>query len=523
MEFVKLVTGAAMAEIDRRTIAAGIPGIALMENAGRQVFDAIVDCWEEVSGLDAVVVCGRGNNGGDGFVVARLLSQAGGRPRVFLAAERAAVRGDAAHHLGLLEAAGVQVELLLDEADLENLRRALSAADLVVDALLGTGLSGAPRPEMERIIEAINRAGLPVVAVDLPSGLEAGTGQVHGACIDATLTITFGLPKVGQLFYPGRAYCGDLRLVEIGLSPEAVEAVPAAAYLLTEERMAALIPRRPGNAHKGSCGSVAVVAGAVGMTGAAALAAEAALLAGAGKVTLGVPASLNDILEVKLTEVMTRPLPEVRKRRCLALRSLGEILDMVEGADCLALGPGIGRYRETVELVRRLVKRVRLPIVLDADGLYALAGATELLGEREGPTILTPHPGEFARLTGLKVQEIAAAPLERAGEFALHHRVTLVLKGAPTIVALADGRRLVNPTGNAGMATAGAGDVLTGLIAGLVAQGLEPEMAACLGVYLHGRAGDLARDQRGEWGMKAGDICQQVPQAILRTYLAGKS
>jgi ADP-dependent NAD(P)H-hydrate dehydratase / NAD(P)H-hydrate epimerase len=521
VEFVKLVTGEEMAEIDRRTIAAGTPGAELMESAGRRVFDAIVEEWEGLEGLCPVVVCGRGNNGGDGFVIARLLHQAGAAVRVFLTTTREAVRGDAAHHLRLLEEAGGKVELLLEEGNLEVFREALEGADLVVDALLGTGLKGAPRPEAARIIECVMGSGRPVVAVDLPSGLEAGTGRVHGACMRAVLTVTFGLPKVGHLFFPGRTHCGILRLVDIGFSAEVIQTSPVDTYLLDEERMAALIPRRTDDAHKGTCGTVAVVAGSVGMTGAATLAADAALMAGAGRVTLGLPSSLNDIVEGKLTEVMTLPLAEVRKRRCLALRGLGEILELSGRSDCLALGPGVGRYRETVELVRRLVVQVERPLVLDADGLFALAGATDLLKERAAPIILTPHVGEFARLTRLATEDISSDPLGHAGRFAVEHGVVLVLKGGPTVVALADGRCLVNPTGNAGMATAGAGDVLTGLIAGLLGQGMSPEMAACLGVYLHGRAGDLARDQIGEWGMKAGDIGHLVPRAILDTYAAG--
>ena len=510
-----------MGEIDRQTMAAGTPGVQLMENAGRQVFGVISEEWEDLQDLCVTIVCGRGNNGGDGFVVARLLSQSGAEPRVFLTAEEETVRGDAAEHLERLKAAGVAVETLLGQDSLEPLERALEGADLVVDALLGTGLKGPPRPEAARVIECVMQADRPVVAVDLPSGLEADTGQVHGSCVHAVLTVTFGLPKTGHLFFPGRAYCGILRLTDIGLASEAIQRCPSRTLLLTEERMAECIPLRPEDAHKGTCGSVVVVAGSVGMTGAAALTADAALLAGAGRVTLGVPASLNDILEAKLTEVMTWPLPEVGKRRCLALRGLGEIERLLDGADCLALGPGVGRYRETVELVRRLVPRVELPMVLDADGLFALAGAVELLSERTAPTVLTPHLGEFARLTGLDAVQIAKAPLECARQFAQEYQVTLVLKGAPTVIGLADGRRLVNPTGNPGMATAGSGDVLTGLITGLLAQGLEPEMAACLGVYLHGRAGDLARDKLGEWGMKAGDIGQMLPQATLETLERG--
>lgn len=519
VDFIKLVTGREMAEIDRRTIEErGIPGAELMERAGRGVVDAIAEKWEGLEDLQAVVVCGKGNNGGDGFVVGRLLHQGGVEVRLFIVERQDVVTGDAAHHMKLFEAVGGQVETLVEAEALDALHAALEDADLAIDALLGTGAHGPPRERVARVLECLNQSGVPIVSVDLPSGLDADTGAAIGVCADATLTVTFGLPKVGHMFFPGRDRCGILHLVDIDFPADIVAASPAATRLLTGERVSRLIPQRAGDAHKGSCGAVCVVAGSVGMTGAAALTADTALRAGAGRINLGIPASLNDILEVKLTEVMTRPLPEVRKHRCLALRALGDIIGLLERADCLALGPGLGRHPETAELVRRLVQAVELPLVLDADGLNALAASTDILRERTAPIVLTPHIGEFVELSGLDKGEILARPLEVARQFAQKHQVVLVLKGAPSVVALPDGQTLVNSTGNAGMATAGSGDVLTGLIAGLVAQGLAVDEAACLGVYLHGRAGDLACDQLGEWGMTAGDISRSVPQAILDTY-----
>ncbi len=514
MDLPKLVTGREMAAVDQRTSAeAGISSAELIERAGTEVVAAIAARWDGLAGLQAVVLCGKGHNGGDGFAVARLLRAGGGSVRVFLATDRTAVQGAAAEHLRRCEQEGGAVEVLGE--DLAPLAAALRAADLVIDALLGTGLRGAPRPAMARIIERIADCERPVVAVDIPSGVEADTGQVHGAAVQAVLTVTFGLVKVGQLFYPGRSHCGALHLANIGFPESILRAATAQALLLSAEGLGPLVPRRRGDEHKGSCGTVAVVAGSVGMTGAAALTADAALRSGVGRVHLGVPASLNDILEVKLSEVMTRPLPEVRKRRCLSLRALGEVRAMLTRADVLALGPGLGRYRETEELVRRLVLQTELPLVVDADGLSALAGRADVLKGRSAPLVLTPHVGEFARLSGLTKQRIAAAPLAVARDFAGDLGATLVLKGAPTVVALRDGRVAVNSTGNAGMATAGSGDVLTGLIAGLMAQGLDPEAAACLGVYVHGRAGDRAAERLGEWGMRAGDIADEIALAMV--------
>lgn len=517
MELAKLVTGREMSEVDRRTIAeAGIAGVELMERAGAEVVAAIAARWDGLAGLQAVVLCGKGNNGGDGFVIARLLGAGGAAVRVFLAAEREAVQGDAAEHLRRYEQEGGVVEATGE--DLSPLDAAIAQADLVVDALLGTGLQSAPRPTIARVIERVALGRCPVVAVDLPSGVESDSGRVQGACVQAALTVTFGLAKIGQVFYPGRSYCGTLHLADIGFPADIVQSTQATALLLSAEGLGSLLPQRRGDAHKGSCGSVAVVAGSVGMTGAAALTADAALRSGAGRVSLGVPASLNDILEVKLSEVMTVPLSEVRKRRCLSLRALGEVRDLLLSADVLALGPGLGRYRETAELVRRLVLESELPLVLDADGLNAFAGAADLLKGRSAPLVLTPHVGEFARLSGLDREQILAAPIAVARDFAVAFGTTLVLKGAPAVVALQDGRVAVNSTGNPGMATAGSGDVLTGVIAGLIAQGVDYEVAACLGVYLHGRAGDRARDQLGEWGMRAGDLAAEIPVALVETW-----
>lgn len=514
MDLPKLITGREMAEIDRRTIAeAGTSSAELIERAGAEVVAAIAARWDGLAGLRAVVLCGKGNNGGDGFAAARLLGAGGGSACVFLAADRAAVQGAAAEHLRRCEQAGCAVEVL--GADLAPLDAALREADLVIDALLGTGLRGAPRPAMARVIERMADCARPVVAVDMPSGVEADTGRVHGAVVQAVLTVTFGLVKVGHLFYPGRSHCGALHLVNIGFPEPILRAATAAALLLSAEGMGSLVTRRRGDEHKGSCGTVVAIAGSVGMTGAAALTADAALRSGAGRVHLGVPASLNDIVEVKLSEVMTRPLPEVRKRRCLSLRALGEVRAMLTRADVLALGPGLGRYRETAELVRRLVLQTEQPLVLDADGLSAFAGRADALKARSAPLVLTPHAGEFARLSGLDKRQLADAPMAVARDFASEFGATLVLKGAPTVVALADGRVAVNSTGNAGMATAGSGDVLTGIIAGLMAQGLGAGEAACLGVYVHGRAGDRAAERLGEWGMRAGDIADETALALV--------
>ena len=514
--FPRVVSRSEMAAVDRSTIDNyGVSGAELMERAGRRVVETIQRRWEGLEGLDVAVVCGKGNNGGDGFVVARLLAESGVAVQVLATASRSALSADAEHHFGLLEAAGIGVSSLDDDSASQ-----LGKVDLIVDALLGTGLTGGVRAEQASAIEAINSAGPPILAIDLPSGLDADTGRADGVCVRAALTVTFGLPKIGQMFFPGRSYCGALELVDIGFAPQAVAACKTTTYLLTRTGIGRLVPERSPVAHKGSCGSAFVVAGSVGMTGAAALTADSALRVGAGRASLGIPASLNDILEIKLTEVMTRPLPEVRGRRCLSLRARGELERAAVEADCVAIGPGLGTYRETSELVRRVVDSLAIPMVIDADGLNAFAGHTDILKDRANALVLTPHLGEFTRIADVDMADVVAEPLKHARNLAQTLSLTVVLKGAPTLVALADGGVYVSPTGNAGMATAGSGDVLTGTIAGLICQGLEAAEAACVGVFVHGLAGDLARERCGQWGMKASDVKEHLPEAVLSVWNA---
>ena len=518
---MKLVTGKQMAAIDRYAIQEmGVPGLDLMERAGQAVFEALFRMLEAPKKI--TVVCGKGNNGGDGFVVARLLETQDIPVSVFLVGERGALKGDARTNLERAAEREIPIYEVLKEEDLKRLSDEFASSDGIVDAIFGTGMQGAVRGLAARVIERINdaadasKSGCPVVAVDLPSGVDADTGDVAGPCVRAHQTITFGLPKVGQAFYPGRAYFGTLEIADIGFPPKAVEAAESALEWITPDEIAAILPRRAPDAHKGDCGRVVVIAGSVGLTGAAALASEAALRTGSGLVTLGVPASLNDILEVKLTEVMTRPLPEVRKPRCLSLRAVGDIRRLMERADCVAIGPGLGTHRETIELVGRVVEAAKRPLVIDADGLNALSKNTTPLKNTAADVVITPHPGELSRLTGRTIADIRSDPIRAAEEAAAEFHATVVLKGAPTVIGTKGGRVFVNATGNAGMATGGSGDALTGMIASLIGQGLSPEEAAWSGVFLHGAAGDLARDRKGEPGMIAGDLVACIPEALQR-------
>ena len=512
---MKLVTAKQMASVDRRAIQEeGVPGLDLMERAGENVFEGVCGLLGTAEGKTVAVVCGKGNNGGDGLVVARLLHKHGAKPEVFLLAKRDQPAGDAKTNLERVLDLGVTVHEVLSDGDLTAMADSLGKSDAVVDAVFGTGLQGQVRGLARRAIEAINASARPVLAVDLPSGLDTDNGQILGACVKANATVTFGLPKIGHVFYPGRTQCGTVTVSDIGFPAHVIDDLDANIHLSTPRQVACLLPEREPTVHKGECGRVVLVAGSVGMTGAAALAAEATLKSGAGLAILAVPASLNDILEVKLTEVMTSPLPEVRKRRCLSLRAVGQIRSLLGDADVLAIGPGLGRHPETQELVRRIVAEASLPTVIDADALYALGQPAESLSKKDCDIVLTPHVGEFSKLSGLPVADVLARPRESALDFAHQASVTVMLKNAPSMVATAAGELFVNPTGNPGLATAGAGDVLTGIIAGLMAQGLSGQHAATLGVYLHGWAADLAKSTKGEMGLVAGDVLRAVPAAI---------
>lgn len=511
---MKLVTAAQMRDIDKRAIEQfGIPSLTLMENAGRGIAELIrAQFGENLVQTKFAIVCGKGNNGGDGLVVARYLKRWGAPVSVFLLASRETLSGDARTNLGRAEEVGIAVEQVKGEALAER----LEDADILVDAILGTGFSGNNlNDEIGGAITALNRSGVPIIAIDVPSGLNCDTGEVPESCTRAFLTATLGLPKSGMYFYPGKAYCGHIEVIDIGIPDTCVEVSKIDSDVVTSSEADSWIPERRPTDNKGDAGKVSIFAGSVGLTGAAALAAISAVRAGSGLVTVGCPSSLNDILEAKLTEAMTKPLPEVRPKRCLSMRSLGMMMEMAKTSDSVCLGPGIGRHRDTMELVRRFVGSFHGRLILDADGLYAFSAHAELLKLSPAEMVITPHPGEFARLVGKKVSEIEDNRLEAAMALAIEIEKVVLLKGAPTIIATPDGRAYVNPTGNAGMATGGSGDVLAGVITAFLGFGMAAEAAAVCGAYVHGLAGDLARDEWGTFGMTASDIVAKLPAAML--------
>lgn len=514
-----LLSADEMRQLDRDTIAGGhAAGEDLMERAGAGVAEAMERRYGPTLAMRVLVLCGTGNNGGDGFVAARHLRGRGAEVTVGVIGDPKRIQGDARAHLERLESAGGTVVALADEAALERLVSSRDHWDYALDAVLGTGARGTPEGLSASAVQSLRElddAGTRVVAVDLPTGVNADTGEIARRAVRADLTVTFGHAKRGHVLYPGRAFTGVLEVVDIGLAPAAPEPGRHPFELATAAAMADLLPERDPRAHKGSTGRVLIVGGSVGLTGAVALAARAATRAGAGTVQAAVPASLNDALEAKLTEEMTIPCPETGAR-AFALDALEPILKRAAAADVVVVGSGLSRTPEAAELARRLISGCPRPLVIDADGLNALEGATKLLEQGDAPRVLTPHLGEAARLTGLSAATLEAKRLDAALEWAGRLRSVLVLKGAPTVTAAPRGIATVNPTGNAGLASAGTGDVLCGVIAALMAQGLDAYDAARLAAFVHGAAGDLAAAEIGAVGFSAGDCVERLPRVIQR-------
>jgi len=511
---MRVLNAAQMRDADARAINdIGIASLVLMENAGRQAVAAMEAMYDDLSERHVAVLCGRGNNGGDGFVVARTLAQRGVGVSVFLIGRVADVRGDARINLEILGRLGLTVLEIADSQAWELHFAEFSDCTLVVDAIFGTGLNAPVTGLIESVITDVNASGIPIVAIDLPSGLSADSHEPIGPSIEAALTVTLAAPKLSLVLPPAESRAGDIVIADIGIPNEVIDAVDGPRVeLLTRASMRDLITPRSADSHKGDYGRVLVVAGSKGKTGAAHLAAMGALRSGAGLVTVATPKSCLDVVAGLAPEYMTEPIDEAING--LDLDNVDALLDIAR--DVVAIGPGLGQAEGTREFIRQFVDRATMPLVVDADGLNAFAGDPDRLAGREGrDVIITPHPGEMARLLGMSTDEVQASRLEIARNFAVAHRVYVVLKGYRTLIATPDERVFINPTGNPGMATGGTGDVLTGMIAGWLGQLLDAEAACKLAVYLHGLAGDLAESDLGEVAMTAGDLSARIGRAVV--------
>jgi hydroxyethylthiazole kinase-like uncharacterized protein yjeF len=504
-----VVTAREMAEMDRYSIETlKIPGLILMENAGIGIVRSALAILGRFENKKVAIFCGPGNNGGDGYVVARHLINAGAWVETFILAAREKIRGDALANLVILENMNHQPSFI------DKMPVALHhTPDLIIDALLGTGVKGALKGIIAEAVRFINDQSAPILVVDIPTGVDADTGSVDGPAIRASRTATMALLKRGLLLSPGREQAGIVDIVDISMPESVASLKDSKTYFIERPDIGSKLPKRSPDAYKNQCGTAGVLAGSTGFTGAAALTAEAVLRAGAGLCYLMTPEKLNVIYETKLTEVITVPFNDLSSG-VFHSANFPDMLPKLQEQDAVAIGPGIGQLEKTAELVHELLSKLSKPMVLDADGLNVCAGQLDLIKKYKGDLVITPHPGELARLAGVKVSNILADRIEFARRFAMEIGKIVVLKGGPSLIAMPDGRLYLNSTGNAGMATAGSGDVLTGLITGLLAQGCPAQDAALAGVFIHGLAGDMAANELGQHGLLAGDILKWTPKAI---------
>ena len=521
---MKILTAAQMREVDRlSTERHGIPSAQLMENAGARIVEILLSCIPDIQKQRSAVICGKGNNGGDGFVIARLLGELGAKPVVIICGDPSEIHGDAALSLRRLKKEGGEIIAARDANAWAAAKDAIGPANILIDALFGTGMRGGVEGWLAEVINDLNRLRntARIFAVDIPSGLSADTGDIPGPAIQADVTITFTAPKVGQLLYPASEKVGRLVVGSIGSPASLVEECSdSRARWLDSSEFAGIRLRRTAGANKGNFGHVLVVAGSLGKTGAAVMAGSAALKCGAGLTTVAAPDVCIPVISSYLPELMTAPLPATPAGtisiRCLEYSGF---TDLLRGKDILAMGPGLTTQSETQEFVRAVVGDSPTPLVLDADGLNAFSGRSGELGQhRTEKCVVTPHPGEMARLLNAPTQDVQRDRLGTAEKAAADLKATVVLKGHQTVIVAPDGRTWINSTGNPGMAKAGSGDVLTGMVAGVLAQrgNADWSKAACLAVFLHGLAGDIAAEESGEISLMATDIIRAIPKAYAK-------
>jgi NAD(P)H-hydrate epimerase len=509
---MKLVTAEQMRGLDNAAIDRfNVPSLALMESAGRRTVEIMLEKYGDPHDKTVAIFVGPGNNGGDGLVIARLLAARMARPVVFLLVPSNKLKGDSLVNYSRIHEFPVKIIEVSDVAGLHGAPAILAECWTVVDAIFGTGLTREVSGIFREAITLINEAPCPAVAVDIVSGLNADNGRILGRCVQADITVTFGLGKIGQVIDPGRQYTGLLKVVDIGIPEKAVTEANIRLELL-DRSVGKWLPPRISRAHKGTYGHLLIMGGSTGKTGAALLCAMGSLRSGTGLVSLCVPYDLNHIFEASLWEAMTIPLQSTAQG-ILSIEDYPVIQENLDNKQTLAIGPGIGTAEETAELMVKLYTEIKIPMLVDADGLNILASDVNLLKNPPGPRILTPHPGEMARLTGRTSAQIQKNRIEITRELAGQYNVHVVLKGANTLVCDPAGIIAINPTGNPGMASGGMGDVLSGIIAGFLAQGLTPWQACCLGVYSHGLAADRLAAEAGA-GYLASEVAHELPYVL---------
>ena len=515
---MKVATADIIRELDRRAMDEyGISGPVLMENAGGGMARVLMKKYPFALQRGVTIISGRGNNGGDGFVIARHLVNRGIEVDVFIAGEMHNVReGETKTNLDIIRKMGLGILEITRDEDMLALVGSIRERGLLVDALLGTGIKREVTGQYSRIIDAINDDATTIVSVDIPSGLSADTGNVMGRAVKADLTCAFGLPKVGEIIYPGAEFVGELLVIDISIPRKLIDGMDIPYNLISPELFSNLFRKRAPVSHKGSFGHLLVIAGSPGKTGAAALSALGAMRSGVGLTTVGVPESLNHILEAKLTEAMTLPLPDEGGH--LSTNAFESIMVETQGKSAIALGPGLGTSRGAREVVRGLISESRTPVVIDADGLNVIACDIEIIKDRKTDIIITPHPGEMGRIINKSARDVQKDRIGAARGLARGLEVWVVLKGARTIIAAPDGSIYISTAGNPGMASGGMGDVLTGLIGGFLAIGGDPLSAAAAGVFVHGTAGDRAAQSVGEISLTAQDVLDEVPGVISQLY-----
>lgn len=498
---MKLLTAAQTRAAEERAVAMGMSWLRLMENAGAACTSVIRKNYE-VQGKSICIVCGRGGNGGDGFVIARKLYGEGAQAFVILSSGRP-THADALENYHRAIELGVPIYDYAQDADACIQR--INSSELIVDAIFGFGFHGVPMADEAAVIAQINAAAAPVVSVDLPSGATCDSGRVEGACVCAQLTVTFTTLKPCHVTFPAAEYCGKTVCASIGMPDAAVAGVPCTLRVIERAELAPIFAPRRRNSHKGDYGRPLLFCGSYGMAGAAMLAGRAALRCGAGIVSMAVPESIYPILAGNVPEAVFLPLKDS------AADTLQRLQDALQTADALLIGPGLGRGRAVAEICCKLVETAKCPVVLDADGINALDGRIELIGKAQGQRILTPHPGEMARLCGMTIAEVEADRVGIAASLSRRTGAVIVLKGAYTVIAEPSGEVWVNMTGTPGMATGGSGDVLAGMLTAFLARGFAPSLAARAAVYLHGAAGELAAARLSETAMLPGDLIESLP------------